>query len=215
MAGGETESASGGKNSGDPTDDGQRSRRGGGAGGGACDCRSANLLVGEHAAALQGRQVAAVTVAVEQSGAGSVVFAEDGAVDVVESVSGHQSVSTGGTAETLEVVNISLRPHHHLVGGDRLAAGDAHPAVAEESDVVAATQDHASFAVAGGADVAELSLAAGALEAASVPVALHGEEQEAVGDLPSAAGARPGGRGHRGGLAVHHPFPKPNVLLPR
>lgn len=156
-----------------------------------------------------------VTVAVEQRGSGSVVFAEDCAVDVVESVAGHQSVSTGGTAETLEVVNISLRPHHHLVGGDRLAAGYAHPAVPEQSDVVAAAQDHASFAVAGGADVAELGLAARALEAARVPVALHGEEQEAVGDLPPAPGARPGGSGHGRGLAVHHPFPKPNVLLPR
>lgn len=154
----------------------------------ASDCRSAYLLVREHRVALQRGQVA-----VEQRGSWSVVFTEDGPVDVVESVSGHQSVPTGCTAETLKVVNISLRPHHHLVGWDRLAAGDAHPAVPEQSDVVAAAQDHAPFAVAGGADVSELGLAAGALEAARVPVALHGEEQEAVGDLPPTSGARPGG----------------------
>lgn len=51
-------------------------------------------------------------------------------------------------------------------------------------DVVAAAQNHASFAVAGGANVAQLGLAAGALEAASVPITLHGEEQETVSDLP-------------------------------
>lgn len=170
-------------------------------GGVAGDCHSAYLLVREHRGALQRGQVA-----VEQSGPWSVVFTEDGPVDVVESVSGHQSVPAGGTAETLKVVNISLRPHHHLVGWDRLAAGYAHPAVPEQSDVVAAAQDHASFAVAGGADVSELGLAARALEAARVPVSLHGEEQEAVRDLTPTSGARPGGRGHAGGLAVHHPF---------
>lgn len=33
----------------------------------------------------------------------------------------------------LEVVNISLCPHHHFVGWDRLAAGAARPAVPEQS----------------------------------------------------------------------------------
>lgn len=47
-------------------------------------------------------------------------------------------------------------------------------------DVVVLTKDHASFAVAGAAVLAQLSMAAGALEAACVPVPLHGEEQEAV-----------------------------------
>lgn len=122
------------------------------------------------------------------------------------------------------MVNISLCPHHHFVGWDRLAAGAARPAVPEQSantktqiaqsvrlpksktsnflspppsssatpsflspDVVTPTQNHAPFAVAGGANVPQLGLAARALEAASVPVALHGEEQEAVGDLPPAS----------------------------
>lgn len=136
------------------------------------------------------------------------------------------------------MVNISLRPHHHFVGWDRLAAGAARPAVPEQSantkkhrllslyglqnrkpaassplpsspssllpppatssflspDVVAPTQNHAPFAVAGGANVPQLGLAARALEAASVPVAFHGEEQEAVCDLPPASCTRPGGR---------------------
>lgn len=102
------------------------------------------------------------------------------------------------------MVNISLRPHHHFVGWDRLAAGAARPTVPEQSDVVAPTQNHASFAVAGGADVSQLGLAARALEAARVPVALHGEEQEAVGDLPPTSCTRPGGRWHARRLAVHH-----------
>lgn len=160
----------------------------GGAGGGQGFCRSAYLLVCQHGAALKWRQVA-----VEQD-AGSVVLTEDCPVDVMEAIAWHQSVPTGGTAETLEVVNISLHPHHHLVGWDRLTAGAARPAVPEQPDVVAPTQNHAPFAVAGGADVPQLGLAAGALEAASVPVALHGEEKEAVGDLAPASCTRPGDR---------------------
>lgn len=152
-------------------------------------CHSAYLLVCQHRAALKWRQVAA-----EQDSTGSVVLAEDCTVDVMEAIARHQSVSTSGTAETLEVVNISLRPHHHFVGWDRLAAGTARPTVPEQSDVVAPTQNHAPFAVAGGANVPQLGLAARALEATSVPVALHGEEQEAVGDLPPASCTRPGGR---------------------
>lgn len=151
-------------------------------------CCSAHLLVRQHGAALNWRQVAA-----EQGSSGSVVLTEDCTVDVMKAIARHQSVSTGGTAETLEVVNIPLRPHHHFVGRDRLAAGAARPAVPEQSDVVAPTQNHAPFAVAGGANVPQLGLAARALEAASVPVALHGEEQEAVGDLPSTSCTGPGG----------------------
>lgn len=71
-------------------------------------------------------------------------------------------------------------------------------------DVVAPTQNHAPFAVAGGADVPQLGLAARTLEAASVPVALHGEEQEAVGNLPSTSCTWPGGRRYAWCLAVHH-----------
>lgn len=140
----------------------------------------------------------------EQGSAGSVMLTKDCTIDVMEAIARHQSVSTGGTAETLEVVNISLCPHHHFVGWDRLAAGAARPAVPEQSDVVAPTQNHAPFAVAGGANVSQLGLAARAFEAASVPVAFHGEEQEAVGDLPPASCTRPGGRRHNWRLAVHH-----------
>lgn len=133
----------------------------------------------------------------------------------------------------LKVVNISLRPHHHFVSRDRLSASTARPAVPKQPetqtthknrteklkkarppprrhppflspDVVTATQNHPPLAVAGGADVPQLGLAAGALEAARVPVELHGEEQEAVGDLPPTAGTRPGSRRCTRGLAVHH-----------
>lgn len=111
------------------------------------------------------------------------MLTEDCTVNVMKAITRHQSVSTGGTAETLEVVNISLCPHHHFIGWDRLAAGNTGAAVPEQSDVVSPTQNHAPFAVAGGANVSQLGLAARALEAASVPVALHREEQEAVCNL--------------------------------
>lgn len=162
-------------------------------------CHSAHLLVCQHRVALKLGQVA-----VEQGSAGSVVLTEDRTIDVMEAIARHQSVSTGGTAETLEVVNISLCPHHHFVGWDRLAAGAARPAVPKQSDVVTPTQNHAPFAVAGGANVPQLGLAARALEAASVPVALHGEEEEAIGDLSPTSCTRPGGRRYAWCLAVHH-----------
>jgi len=156
-------------------------------------------------------------VRAEQCSARPVVFAEDGAVDVVEAVARHQPVPTGGTGEALEVVDVSLSPHDHLASGDGLAASAARSTVTEEPDVIIPAEDHASLAVAGGADLAQLGLAAGALEAARVPVALHGEEQEAVGDAPAAArtGAHRCPRAtaprhrHRRGLhpAVHHRRP--------
>lgn len=68
-------------------------------------------------------------------------------------------------------------------------------------DVVVLTEDHASFAVAGAAVLAQLSLAAGALEAARVPVPLHREEQEAVCDSTSTSCTRPA-RLHP--TAAHH-----------
>lgn len=83
-------------------------------------------------------------------------------------------------------------------------------------DVVVPAEDHAALGVARRADLAQLRLAARALEAATVPVAVHGVQQEAVGDFPAAAGAtfprqRAGGHGRRRRLlllavssGVHH-----------
>ncbi len=82
-------------------------------------------------------------------------------------------------------------------------------------DVIVLAEDHSSFAEAGAADLSQLSLAAWALEAARVPVPIHGEEQEAIRDPTSAActGAhcpaaascyRNGGGFH---TAVHHRLP--------
>lgn len=55
------------------------------------------LLVREHRAALEWSQMAA-----EQGSARLVVFTEDSIVDVMEAIPRHQSVSTSGTAETLQ-----------------------------------------------------------------------------------------------------------------
>lgn len=128
----------------------------------------------------------------------------------------------------LQVVDASLGPHHHLAGWDRLAAAATGAAVSKQPvetetmkegvpqtetasrppspppDVVAPTQNHASFAVAAGADVAQLGLTAGAPQAARVPVALHGEEQEAVRNPATTARARARRRREAGGLAVYH-----------
>lgn len=104
---------------------------------------STYLLVSQSRVGLQGRQVAA-----EQGCPWSVLLTEDSAVDVVEAVTRHQSVSTGGTGETLEVVDVALRPHHHLIGRDRLATGAARTTVPKQPDIVTPTQDHTPFTVA-------------------------------------------------------------------
>lgn len=82
-------------------------------------------------------------------------------------------------------------------------------------NVVISAKDHAALGVTGRADVAQLRLAAGALEAPAVPVAVHGIEQKAVGNLAPAACAPLPGEGagrHRGRLRaaarVHHGLQK-------
>lgn len=78
-------------------------------------------------------------------------------------------------------------------------------------DVVVSTEDHATFCVARCADLTQLGLAAGALEASAVPVAVHGVKEETVRNFAPAAGAPlPGQRtcAHRWWLAaasgIHH-----------
>lgn len=81
-------------------------------------------------------------------------------------------------------------------------------------DVIVLAEDHSSFAEAGAADLSQLSLAAWALEAARVPVPIHGEEQEAIRDptsaactgahCPAAASCYRNGGFH---AAVHHRLP--------
>lgn len=111
-----------------------------------------HLLV-RHGPALQWGQVGA-----EQDGAGPVLLTEDGTVDVVEAISGDQTGPAGGAAETLrgaeersrpglspssrvrqnpgvrylQVVHVSLCPHHHFAGRDRLAAAAAGAAVSKQ-----------------------------------------------------------------------------------
>lgn len=85
------------------------------------------------------------------------------------------------------------------------------PSSLHSPDVVVSTKNHAAFCVARSPDVAQLGLAAGALEAAAVPVAVHGVKEEAVCDFaPAARTSLPGQRAgaHRRRLAVtpgiHH-----------
>lgn len=85
------------------------------------------------------------------------------------------------------MVDVTLGPHHHLTGRDRLSTCTAGSTVTKQPDVIVPAEDHSSFAEAGAADLSQLSLAAGALKAARVPVPIHGEEQEAIRDATSAA----------------------------
>lgn len=57
-----------------------------------------HLLVCQDRVALQWRQVA-----VGQGSAGSVMLTKDCIIDVMKAIARHQSVSTGGTAETLSM----------------------------------------------------------------------------------------------------------------
>lgn len=157
---------------------------------------SANLLVGQDWVALQ--------VSVEKCCSGTVVFTKYGAVYIMEPVPGDQLVSARCTGEALEVVNVSLRPHDHFTGRNGLTTRTACSSVPEQPDVVGPAEDHAALAVARGADLPQLSLTAGALQAARVPVPLHGEQQEPVRDSAPAAGTRAGHTHTARDLAVHH-----------
>lgn len=119
------------------------------------------------------------------------MFTEDSPVDVVKAVTGDQAVPAGRTGKTLKVVNVALCSHHHLTGRYRLSTSTAGSTVSKQPDVVVLAEDHASFAVAGAAVLAQLSVTAGALEALRVPVPLHGEEEEAVCDSTSTSCAGP------------------------
>lgn len=68
-------------------------------------------------------------------------------------------------------------------------------------DVVVLAQDHASLAVTSAAVLSQLSVAAGALEAARVPVSLHREEKEAIRNSTSASRTRPASLAS---AAAHH-----------
>lgn len=127
----------------------------------------------------------------EQTTSRPVVFTEDRPIDVVKAIARHQAVPTGRTGKTLEVVHVALCSHHHLTGRYRLSTSTTGPTVSKQPDVVVLAEDHASFAVAGAAVFAQLSMAAGALEALRVPVPLHGEEQEAVCDSTSTSCTQP------------------------
>lgn len=119
------------------------------------------------------------------------MFAEDCPIDVVKAIAGDQAVPTGRTGETLKVVNVALCSHHHLTSRDRLSTSTAGSTVSKQPDVIVLAEDHASFAVAGAAVLAQLSVAAGAFEAARVPVLFHREEQEAVCNPTSTSCTRP------------------------
>lgn len=119
------------------------------------------------------------------------MFTEDGPIDVVKAVTGDQAVPAGRTGKTFKMVNVALCSHHHFTSRYGLSTCTAGSTVSKQPDVVVLAEDHASFAVAGAAVFAQLSVAAGALEASRVPVALHGEEQEAVCDSTSTSCARP------------------------
>lgn len=62
---------------------------------------------------------------------GSVVFAEQAAVDVVEPVPGDEPVPAGGTCETLEMVHVALCPHHQFTGWNGLTTSTASSAVSK------------------------------------------------------------------------------------
>lgn len=132
----------------------------------------------------------------------------------MEPVTRDQLVSARCTGEALEVVDIALCPHDHFTGGNGLTTCTASPRVPKQPDVVCSAEDHASFAVAGGPDLSQLSLTARALEAARVPVALHGEEQETVSDVTPTACARPGRARAACNLTVHHSYSSKSLDTP-
>lgn len=84
-------------------------------------------------------------------------------------------------------------------------------------DVIISAEDHATLRVAGRTNFTQLGLAAGAFQTPAMPIAIHGIEQEAIGNLPPTACTsfpREGATGDRGRLRaaawVHHGLNKKN-----
>lgn len=100
------------------------------------------------------------------------------------------------------MVDVVSGSHHHLEGRDQFTARCAVPRHPKESEVVPAAEDEVGPGVEGGAQPAQPTVAAGALEAVLVPEAVQRLEHEAVPDPPVAAGAAPrllpGLEGHQG-----------------
>lgn len=115
------------------------------------------------------------------------MFTKDCPIDVVKPVSSDKSGSACGTSETLHVVHIALSSHYHLTGRNGLSTCTACSTVAEQTNVVIPTKNHATLGIAGCADLSQLSLATWALETTYMPISLHGIQQETVSDFPSAA----------------------------
>lgn len=61
-----------------------------------------------------------------------VLFAHDVRVDEEVSVADAEVLLTGGTFETLQVVDFILHPHGHLVGTDPLVTGGAQTILAKQ-----------------------------------------------------------------------------------
>ncbi|CAN7993138.1 unnamed protein product, partial [Ixodes hexagonus] len=125
----------------------------------------------------------------------AVLLTEHAPVDQVVPVSGHQLAVALDAGEALDVVDILGGPHHVVVGRDHLAAARTGARQRRRPpDVVVPAEDHAGLREAGHADVRQRGLAAGALEAAVVPVAVQRVQQVPVQDLGAAAraAARPG-----------------------
>lgn len=113
---------------------------------------SANFLICEHWVTLQ--------MSIKECGSWSVVFAKYGAVNKVKAVTGDQLVSARGTGEALKVIDVALCSHDHFTGWYGLTTCAASTRVPKQPDVVCSAEDHASFAVAGGSDISQLSLTA-------------------------------------------------------
>lgn len=93
------------------------------------------------------------------------------------------------TGETLQVIDVAPRPHDHLEGGYDLAAGGAVARVPEQPEVVPLAEDEVRLGVQRGADLAESTVAAAALEAVLVPEEVEGFQQVALRDGLAATGA--------------------------
>lgn len=65
------------------------------------------LLIRQHRVALQGLQVTA-----QQGPTGTVMLTKDGAIHIVEAITGHESISARSTGETLEQTAQALTPIH-------------------------------------------------------------------------------------------------------
>lgn len=93
-------------------------------------------------------------------------------------------------SKTLQMVNITPGPHHHLECRYHFVAGRTQPSVPKQPQIITFAQHQIRFDVQRRADLAQSTIAAATLQTVLVPVHVQGAQQKAIVNRFTAFGTR-------------------------